>query len=114
MSRLYSMTVYVEDFQAAHTADIQKAANDEWSGLELRSNPVEGNVLSGEAESQLCGGETEEEFALRISKAIFQANQGPCIVRVDAIYLEELPYETYEHGPEDYDRVMNSVSVFDS
>ena len=110
MSRAYHMTVYVEDFDAAQIENIQRSANDEWPGLELRDNEAEEGRLFGEAENQLCGGETEEEFAARISKAIFLANQGPCVVRVDAICLEDLPYETYEHGPEDYDEVIGSVS----
>lgn len=110
MSRAYHMTVYVEDFDAAEIKSIQKAANDEWPGLELRHSEAEEGGLFGEAEHQLCGGETEEEFARRISKAIFLANQGPCVVRVDAMCLEDLPYETYGYGPEDYDEVIDSVA----
>ena len=110
MSRHYSMTIHVEGFDAAHIKSIQAAADEEWPGLELHHSEAEGEILFGEAENQLCGGETEVEFARRISKAIFRANHGPCTVRVDAIYLEELPYETYEYGPEDYDQVIGSAS----
>ncbi|GAG77948.1 unnamed protein product, partial [marine sediment metagenome] len=52
------------------------------------------------------GGETEEEFSVRIAKAIWKANNGPCAIDVIATYLETAPTETYTFSVDDYARIM--------
>ena len=48
------------------------------------------------------GGESEEEFAARVTHAVWKANGGYCEVEVTATYLEELPYTTHELDEDDY------------
>ncbi len=110
MSRHYSIQFRVAGFNSDRVEQIKNAAAGEWP-VELEELLVEdeGNVLIGDAEDSLGGGESEEEFSLRITKAIFRANGGPCMVTVNATYLEDRPYESYEYGPEDDYVVMNRV-----
>lgn len=64
-------------------------------------------TLSGDG--QLCGGESEDEFAERITKAIWQANGQFCSVEVCATYLEDLPCEQYQLDRDDYDRLRKAA-----
>lgn len=58
--------------------------------------------LSSYGESNLCGGEDEEEFVDRLAHSIWKANKKFCEVVVNATYLEELPYETHIRSKRDY------------
>ena len=62
--------------------------------------------LTASADDQLCGGETERQFAERLAKAIWTANGGPCEVEVRATYLEDPPHEEYSFDESDYERIM--------
>ena len=101
MSRFYEMHLTVSGFKPQRAVAIEEAANEEWPFEELSND---GNELSGAGQSNLCGGEGEEEFAARLTLAVWRANGGPCEVCVEATYMEELPHEDYnfsaDHPPE--------------
>ena len=108
MSRYYGMYVTVKDGDAACIEEIKTAARAEWPLEDWHEH--EGTLTASGADS-LTGGESEEEFAERLSKAIWQANGGFCEVCVDATYLEELPYESYCLDEEDYRRLVEGEST---
>jgi len=94
MSRLYEMEVTIEGFDPDKAQEIQDAAQEQWPFEEDWSEDEE--TMSAHGQSNLCGGEMDCEFAKRLTKAIFEANGGPCKVKVDATYMENLPFEVFE------------------
>ena len=110
MSRYYEMSVVV-DYSKERQAEIAKAAEEEWAGLEeladnAQLHSTKGWVMEAYAEGSLCGGEQEEDFAKSLAKSIWQANEGFCNVEVRATYLEDLPYEVHSFGQEQYEELM--------
>jgi len=103
MSRLYNMGVEISGFSAARVEDIKTAAEEEWPFGDWAEREGE---LTSLAESTLCGGETEDEFADRLAKAIWTANNAFCLVTVHATCLEHLPCEIHSRDESDYDRLL--------
>ncbi len=103
MSRYYGMAVEIRGYKPARRKAIQEAAAAEWPFIDWEE--YEGTLRS-DAESQLCGGETEEQFTERLSTAVWRANGDYCEVVVDAIYLEDLPFEIHSLDQSDYDRLV--------
>ena len=103
MSRYYSMFVRIAGPAPERIDAVKSAAEAEW--------PFEDWILGGEdvltavAEDSLCSGETDDEFAQRLAKAVWAANGAFCKVEVHATYLENLPHETYSFDQEDYQRL---------
>ena len=104
MSRYYSMVLNVSGHNQEKSEEIMEAANKHW---EFDDWSNYNNELSASGESSLTGGESEEEFAERITEAIWKANGKFCTVQVDATYLEDLPCETYSFDEEDYQRFVD-------
>jgi hypothetical protein len=103
MSRYYGMNVVIVGQDAGKVEAIKAAAEAEWPF----ENWVEGGgQLQAYGENQLCGGVTEEEFAERLTLAIWRANGAFCEVTVHATYMEELPYATYSLDEDDYARLI--------
>lgn len=103
MSRYYNMRVKIQKFDKSRHRKINEACAEEWPFDGLDSYEIDdGTVLMGDAEGNLGGGETEEDFADRIAGAVWKANQGYCQVNVIATYLEDLPYEIHERRYQDY------------
>jgi hypothetical protein len=119
MSRLYEMTVRVENFDTSKKEKIiQECANvwpfaidDWWCRDGFDRTGTAGYIMSATAEGSLCGGETEDEFSERLSKVIWSANEAFCGVSVIATYMEDLPHETYDMDFEDYERIMAAGST---
>ena len=105
MSRYYSMSVTITGAAPDRFDPIMAAASAEWGFDDWYSQK---GVLTASGDAQLVGGETEEQFAERLSRAVWKANGGPCQVDVTATHLNELPCESYSLGAGDYDRLMNS------
>jgi len=62
------------------------------------------------ARGNLCGGESEEEFADRLAAAIWRANScAYCKVEVRATFLEDVPYETHVRDREAFKRLKDEV-----
>lgn len=107
MSRAYSMSVEIKKFDKSKIVAIQEAADEvwtweEWSGTMLDNH----DILYSYGDSNLCAGETEDEFAVRLTKAIWKANGGYCEVNVNQTCLEDLPCESYTLSEEDYKKSM--------
>lgn len=88
MSRYYRMDITVQEFDVARRDAIKKAAEKEWAfeNTDWAGSDME---MSNAANSNLTGGESEEEFANRLAAAIFKTNGGPCKVLITALYLED-------------------------
>jgi hypothetical protein len=102
MSRYYEMAVTVTDLNPERKGQLIEAANQEW---EFDDWYQEDNYISASSDGNLCGGESEEEFATRLTKAIWKANGAFCSVDVQATYLEDLPSERYSLGEKDYNKM---------
>ncbi len=61
--------------------------------------------MRASSDGVLTGGESEEEFAERVARAVVKANGGPCEVEITATYLEDIPTETYSFARGDYQRL---------
>ncbi len=103
MSRYYGMAVEIRGYKPARREAIKEAAAAEWPFVDW--DEYEG-ALRCDAESQLCGGETEEQFTERLSTAVWRANGVYCEVIVSATYLEELPCDIHSLDEGDYARLV--------
>jgi hypothetical protein len=86
------MHATISKFDKTKADEIEEAANDEWN---WKTNSGGNEEISLIGQDNLCGGESEEHFANRLAAAIFDANGGPCEIHVNAICMEDLPYESY-------------------
>ena len=107
MSRFYEMSVEVSGHDSAKVAEVQAAAEQEWPFADWWfAGDDNAATMHASGQDNLYGGETEEDFAERLSLAIWRANTGYCRVSVDATYLENLPYETHGLDEADYARLI--------
>lgn len=109
MSRAYGMSVEIKGYAPSKSADIQVAAEEEWQWDDdwYEHKPIgetdERPIMTNYGESNLCGGESEEEFAHRLRIAIWRANAMYCEIGVTATYLEDLPTEFHGSSEEQYE-----------
>ena len=66
--------------------------------------------MFGYGEGRLGGGESEEEFADRLARAIWNANGAFCEIEVRATYLDDLPYVDYCRDEDDYGRLIAAAA----
>ena len=104
MSRAYEMSVSIEGFDPAKADEIKHSAEAEWPFEDWYTH--ENKNMSASGQSNLCGGESEQEFSERLTKAIWKANGGFCKVEVCATCLEDLPHETYSFDQDDYEKMI--------
>ena len=99
MSRSYEMLVKVSGMKPSRKKSVEKACCAECSfepeSFSEETETKNTSVLRGKAYVTLCAGESEEEFTDRLAKAVWTANGKYCEVEVQALYLEELPYEQH-------------------
>ena len=103
MSRYYGMSVRIVGAVPGRVDAVKQATEAEWPFDEWFLDGE--GVLTASAEDRLCGGETDAEFAQRLTQAIWAANGGSCRVEVNATYLEDLPCETYCFDQDEYRRL---------
>jgi hypothetical protein len=103
------MTVEIKGYRARKLPKIIHACCEEWDFepddfTRQRTDPLKRRYdkVIATAQGDLCGGEQEHEFAKRLAMAIWEANGGFCLVDVRAVYLEELPYESYTYDEDDF------------
>ena len=72
-----------------------------WENTDVYSNQT---CIELRGKDFLYGGTSEEEFAEHLSKLIWDANEKFCEINVNCTYLEDLPYESYHQGIEEYTR----------
>lgn len=109
MSRYYGMNVEIKGYDTLKRDDIQAAAEEEWQWendwyeYKPPAPTTERPVMTNYGESNLCGGESEEEFAHRLRIAIWRANAMYCEIGITATYLEDLPSEFHGSNEEQYE-----------
>lgn len=111
MSRFYEMSLQISGFRKNRKSAIEQACSDEWDFREedfFAGTRDQTLCLEVSSTGNLSGGEGEDEFASRIAKAIWKANGAFCPIVVDATYLEELPYERYSMGEQEYTKAMKT------
>ena len=94
MSRYYQMTCSAWKLQTGEADMIREALAEEWSWENYYEDASKTKLnLSGR--DSLCGGESEEDFSARISRAIW-ARLGRYIpMEITCTYMENLPYRSY-------------------
>jgi hypothetical protein len=94
------MAVTITNYDFTKRLAIESAAEEEWDFGDwnrlITDRPKPRHQTHAEGEGCLGGGETEEEFAKRLSVAIIKANGAPCHVRVVATCLDDLPCNVHE------------------
>ena len=100
MSRCYEFRIRITKHEPARREEIE-AALGEIISFDFDQETDDGiPCLTGTGEGNLCGGQTEEEFAKELAGIVFAANGGRCVVNVGCVCLEDLPVEEYEFGGE--------------
>lgn len=108
MSRSYGMALEVTGHDKTRRYHIIAAGQEVWKWeddeivIEARDECDE-NIHFFEAPGSLCGGESEEEFADRVSAAVMRANGGPCAVLVMAFCYENTPCTSHVRDEEFWD-----------
>jgi len=103
MSRAYTMQIEITGSDPDKRQQIEDVLRENWI---VDDCAVEDEVLTVAGDSQLTGGESEEEFTDRIAKAVWKANEGYCEVLVNATCLEDMPYDTHYRDEGDYARLV--------
>lgn len=111
MSRNYEMSVKVVGYNLKRDEAIEDAIVNEWDfeSFEHYKNREGKMEMTSFAQGQLCGGETEQEFADRLAKAILKANGKPCYIEIGQTCLEDLPVETYFYDKEEYKALVGKA-----
>lgn len=100
MSRYYEMTAEVKGYNKDKEDAIRDAFDDEWGVDDSWSGE---NSVTFNGRNSLVGGEGEDEFACRLCRAIWRANEAFCDVEVRCVYLDDPPMEIYAFGEEAYE-----------
>ncbi len=107
MSRYYRANVRINKPNPGRETAIAEALMDYWEFEDVVTAP---DGLVSDADGNLTGGTTEEEFARELTQRVWAANQGFCKVAVNMTYLEELPSEDYVFGSQDeYDEWLKTT-----
>lgn len=109
MSRHYLMHVEIKGHDPARADDIQHAANKEWNwddNWREYMMPTGVPVMTCSGESNLGGGESEDEFARSVYLAVWKANKKYCGVTIIATCLE--PCAEYWGDEKDYVEMQKS------
>ncbi len=102
------MTVRIHGANPDRAKAIKEAAEGEWEFVDWYpiDYPDDSRSFASTGTDNLCGGETEEEFARRLTKAIWKANGIYCEVEVQSLCLEYLPYESYVLDEGEYEELV--------
>lgn len=112
MSIEYDMGISIRDYNSEKEENIIAAWRNEWhpdaevSSALLKDDDGDDRLTIFPSNGFLIGGESEEEFCERVSKAIWKANGGYCPLEVTCIYLENPPVETHLMNKEVYESIM--------
>ena len=105
MSRNYEMIIRVYNVKDEGTKEmIHDVVKEEWS-IDDEYEDTDYYVMRGVG--SLCGGETEEEFANKVAMALWEKLEKYHRITVEAVYLDDLPCETYDMGEETYAEEMS-------
>ncbi len=112
MSRSYEMTVKIRGANPDRVEAVKKAAESEWA-FDVwypLDHPDDPRNFAADGSGNLCAGEIEEEFAERLTRAVWKANGGYCEVEVRALCLDNLPYESYVLDEGEYEELVGNAS----
>jgi len=111
MSRAYQIQVEVRRANLNRLAAINERCAAERFVDELTVDDGDNNsVMIGNAIGNLFAGETEEEFANELTRAIWKANGAFCDVTVRLLHLDDLPFNVIELGEDDYAEWIKSAA----
>ena len=102
MNRYYEMTIEIDDTTEEEEPKIQKLIEQHWEVDDSWNN----DNFCTNGRSWLTGGETESEFADRVSVEIWKLLGRYVEINVSATCLEDLPCEDHPRTEEDYKRLM--------
>ena len=104
MSRSYEMQFSIDDkgLSDAERTMAFEVIEGIWN-LDSEFETYDQRVWTSYGTSSLCGGESDLEFAERVSKLVDKEVGKPVPLKVRAVYLEELPYQDYEFHDFDED-----------
>ncbi len=106
MSRMYRANVRIKKPNPGCETGIAEALMDFWGFEDVVATP---DGLASDADGNLTGGTTEDEFARELAQRVWAANQGFCEVAVNMTYLEVLPSEDYVFASQDeYDEWLKT------
>ena len=98
MSINYECAIEIEGYEFWREEQIRPAINDlGWDETEwevYQSDPIIATFRGTRSVSYT----PEEELAQELNAAIVKANRAPCIVRVNLLCLDFLPWESYEYS----------------
>jgi len=98
MSRYYRASVSITKPKSGRETAIAEALKELWGFEDVVAT---GDTLVSDADGNLTGGTTEDEFARELAQCVWAANQGFCKVAVNMTYLEDLPSEDYVFSTQD-------------
>ena len=96
------MTLYVEGIFEGRLEAVREAANEQWT-FQLWNHY--GNNVFASGKGFLNPHENKEEFADRLSLAIWDANQGYCDIEIQETYVEFYPHSICQRDKSDYERL---------
>ena len=108
MSRYFEMMLGVRGANPDCVDAIKQAAEYEWpfEDWEPLRDPNDTTNFYAEGRDNLCAALGEKEFAVRLARAVWEANGAYCDVEVRATYLGELPCETYRFDEDEYEDLV--------
>jgi len=109
MSSWYKIEVSVNAFDLTKEDAIIEAARTAWDFDNVTKTDKNVKTLYISGESQV-GGEITDYIG-RFAKAIWKANGKYCDIDVQALCVEDLPFEDYSLDDEDYTRLMGEVKT---
>ena len=110
MSHYYEMGLEVEDVQSQEEATkIAEVFAEQWSDSQTNDfYDTKSKTFECFSENSLCGGETEEDFTQRLSRAIWEALGRYAPISVRATYLEDLPTDFHIADEESYQELLKT------
>jgi len=103
MSSWFKIEMTVSGYNAARQKDIVSAANEHWNFGAVDYRPA----TAYEVVSMLFAGEDKasgepDDTVMTIVEAVWKANGSYCVVDIQSLCLEDLPYNQYCTGKEEY------------
>ena len=113
MSRYYEMSVTVAVKDISEADAVYEALCKEWNFDDLEGpysyKPEDRPKIWMCGRSNLCGGESEDEFVARCYRAVLKVLQRPTEINVVCSYLEDIPYESYTCSEDDAAKILTEL-----
>lgn len=111
MKHYYRMHIAVSPLASSEIDPVMKVFGDEWTRPEcVKRHRVGRNYLvQAIAEGYLCCGESEGDFARRVSVAIWKRLDRYVKVSVDALPIDDLPNDSFEFSELDYRKLLRAI-----